>query len=80
MRHLLFIKGMKVQGTYMGEAAFTGTVKEMRTHTIESYMVTYTIDLDPPVKVFGSMRNRLCLDVDVRDGSMSDGDSLQEVQ
>ncbi len=78
MRHTILANGTKIKGTYMGEVDFVGTIAGAETHTIESYRVTYTIDLDKPVSgVFGSnrLRTNFLISVDMRDGSFEDADS-----
>lgn len=50
--------GSKVRGSYLGEFPFTGTLIAVRA-TPDGRNMILTLDLDNPIKVYGSWRERI---------------------
>lgn len=53
-----FSEGSKVRGTYDG-IEYSGSVIECRPHTIHLTRIEHTIQLDQPILVYGTVRERI---------------------
>lgn len=68
-----------VSGVYLSAQKIIGIITDIRFSTVEWYEVTYTVMLNKPIKVFGSIRDTVLITLDTRTG-LGDEQSLSLIK